>query len=126
MNNKRGRTKGLSLLEIILTLVLITVGILPIMQSMNSAAYLETVMDHRAIALQLAQEEMELIKAAASYAQVDNYASARANLGGEWADFDREVLIAGDPKEVRVKLTWGRSSEKESLELVTLMADYNY
>ena len=118
--------KGFSLLEIILTMMVLSIGTLSLIQAINTVVFPETQINHRGRAVLLAQEKMEEIKNAQNYSNIDNLASARVNLGGEFADFEREVVVNGDPKEVRVYLYWGPAGGEQYLRLVTLMADYNF
>ena len=74
----------------------------------------------------LAQEKMEEIKDATSYSNIDSFASARATLTGDFADFDREVTVSGDPKQVNVIVYWAVKGQDQSIDLVTLFTDYDY
>jgi hypothetical protein len=126
MKSKSGlRQSGFSLLEIIGTVLLLSLGILGIMRSLNMVLALESQMNNRRTALMLGEEKMEEIKSAPSYAAVDNFAVPRGPVG-EFASFEREVVIGGDPKEIRVNVYWGPTSDEQTLQLVTLMTDYNF
>jgi len=118
--------KGFTLLEILLTMVILVIGIMALLEAMNTVLFADGQTQHNLIAVQLAQEKMEEIKSVGSYAAIDGFIQARANLGGHFADFDREVGVSGDPKTVEVSVYWGPASQEQRLQLVTLMADYNY
>src|SRR5688572_29694609 len=91
---------GFSLIEIMLTIMVLALGILSITRSFNTALLSENQINNRRTARTLGEEKMEEIKNADSYAAIDGFASARTNLGGDFADFSREVIVNGDPKEV--------------------------
>jgi prepilin-type N-terminal cleavage/methylation domain-containing protein len=118
--------KGFTLLEMLLTIVLLTVGITSILQMVSMAMFADTNLENTTIARYLAQEKMEEIKDAATYTAIDGYASARTALTGNFADFDRAVTVTGDPKEVNVTVYWSAKGQNQSLSLVTLFADYDY
>ena len=118
--------KGFGLLEIILTILIFTVGMVSLLQAANSAIYADGHLTNLSLAIQLAQEKMEEIKGASSYAAVDGYALPRTNIGGDFAGFDREVAVSGDPKQVEVNVYWGLAGDEQTISLVTLVADYNF
>ena len=66
------------------------------------------------------------VKDAATYADIDGFASARATLTGDFADFDREVTVSGDPKQVDVNVYWTVKGQDQSVNLVTLFTNYDY
>ncbi|MCK5014684.1 MAG: type II secretion system protein [Candidatus Omnitrophica bacterium] len=118
--------KGFTLLEMLVTIVLLTVGITSILQIAGMAMFADTNLENVTIARYLAQEAMEEIKDAASYSDIDSFASERSSLTGDFADFDREVTISGDPKQVDVTVYWTVKGQDQSVELVTLFTDYDY
>jgi len=117
---------GFTLMEMLATILVFSVGILTLFQAINAVMYAENSMAKRMLAVSLAREKLEEIKAADSYAAIDNFISERSNMGGAWADFDREVLVSGDPKRVEVVLYWGAANDAQSLHMSTLMADYGF
>ncbi len=118
--------KGFTLLEILITIIILVVGVVVPMQMFSMGMFADTDVENATIALNLAQEKMEEIKDASSYVNIDSFASARANLGGDFADFDREVTVAGDPKQVNVIVYWTVKGQDQSINLVTLFTDYDY
>ena len=118
--------KGFTLLEMLVTIVLLTVGITSILQIAGMAMFADTNLENITIARYLAQEAMEEIKDAASYADIDSFASPRSTLTGEFADFDRTVTVSGDPKQVDATVYWTVKGQDQSVELVTLFTDYDY
>ena len=116
--------KGFTLLETLVTIVLLTAGIVSILSMVSTAMFANTNVEKATIARYLAQEKMEEIKDAASYADIDT--SARAALTGDYADFDREVTVSGDPKQVNVTVYWTIKGQDQNIDLVTLFTDYDY
>lgn len=110
----------------LLTIVLLTVGITSILHVAGMAMFADTNLEKMTIARYLLQESMEEIKGAASYSDIDDFASARASLSGDFADFEREVTVSGDPKQVDVTVYWTAKGQEQSAGLVTLFADYDY
>ena len=118
--------RGFTLLEMLVTIVLLTAGIVAILQMMSRTLYADSAVEHYTIAYYLAQERMEQIKDASSYANIDSYAQARTDLTGDYAAYDREVTVSGDPKQVNVIIYWSEGGQDQSVDLVTLLADYDY
>lgn len=122
--------KGFTLLEMLVTIVLLTVGITSILQMAAIAIFADTNLENVTIARYLAQETMEEIKGAASYSDIDNFILTRSSLTGvgnkDFVDFDREVTVSGDPKQVNVTVYWTVKGQDQSVELVTLFTDYDY
>ena len=118
--------KGFTLLEMLITIVLLTVGISSILHIASIAMFADTNIENTIIARYLAQEKMEEIKDAASYSAIDSFASTRTTLTGDFADFDRAVTVAGDPKQVDVTVYWTVKGQDQTVNLVTLFTDYDY
>lgn len=118
--------KGFTLFEMLVTIVLLTVGVVTLLSMMSASIFADTNGENAQIALYLAQETMENIKDASSYANIDSYASSRTSLTGDFADFDREVTVSGDPKQVDVIVYWTTGGADQSVDLVSLFADYDY
>lgn len=118
--------KGFTLIEMLITIVLLTVGVTSVLHMFSMAMFADAQAEKAVIARYLAQEAVEEIKDAASYADIDTFASARSSLSGDFADFDREVTVSGDPKQVDVTVYWSTKGQDQSVELVTLFADYDY
>ena len=118
--------KGFTLLEMLVTIVILTAGIVPVLQMMGTAMFAETNTENSLIAFYLAQERMETIKDASSYANIDSFAEARTAMTGDYAGFDRQVTVAGDPKQVNVIIYWSVKGQDQSVNLVSLFTDYDY
>jgi len=121
--------KGFTLLEILITIVLLTAGLTSILRAMSMGMAAESSVagsDNNAIAKYLAQEKMEEIKDASSYANIDSFIATKAALSGDYSNFERAVTVSGDPKEVNVIVYWIVNSIEQSIDLVTLFANYDY
>jgi len=118
--------KGFTLLEMLVTIVLLTVGVVALLQMMSISIFADTNTENSIIAFYLAQESMESIKDASSYANIDTFAATRASLSGNFADFDRAITVSGDPKQVNVIVYWSVKGADQSIDLVSLFADYDY
>lgn len=118
--------KGFTLLEVLITIVLLTAGIASVLHMISLAMFADSNFEKLTIARYLAQEAMEEIKDAADYDAIDGFAGARTSLTGDFADFDREVTVSGDPKQVDVTVYWTSKGTDQTVHLVTLFADYDY
>ncbi len=121
--------KGFTLLEILITIVLLTAGLTSILRAMSMGMAAESSLtgsENDAIAKYLAQEKMEEIKDASSYANIDSFVATKAALSGDYSNFERAVTVSGDPKQVNVIVYWMVNSIEQSIDLVTLFADYDY
>ena len=118
--------KGFTLLEMLVTIVLLTVGITSILRVVSMAMFADTDLENVITARYLAQETVEEIKDAASYSDIDNFNSVRSTLTGDFVDFDREVIVSGNPKQVDVTVYWTARGQDRSVDLVTLFTNYDY
>ena len=121
--------KGFTLLEILITIVLLTAGLTSILRAMSMGMAAESSVagsENNAIAKYLAQEKMEEIKDASSYANIDSFVAPKAVLSGDYSNFERAVTVSGDPKQVNVIVYWMVNSIEQNIDLVTLFADYDY
>jgi len=122
------RKSGFTLIEVLVTLVVVAIGLASILPMLSAGIFGDSSAADITIALNLAQEKMEEVRASATYAGIDGFASAKSGLGGDFSRFQREVTVASDPKEVNVIIYWEvRGPEGEhSLTLASLFADYDY
>jgi hypothetical protein len=124
---KGGRaTKGFSIVEVLISVVLLTAGTVSVLSMFSTGMRADVNAERSMIALVLAQEEMEAIKGAASWNAIDAFIAPRANMGGEYADFDKEVAVSGDPKLVEVTIYWNAAGQEQTAGLATLFTNYNY
>ena len=119
--------KGFTLLEMLIPVILLTVGITSILRIFSMVMIADTNLENVTIARYLAQEAMEEVKDADSYLDIDDFASERTDLTGDFDDFDRAVTVSGgDPKQVDVIVYWTEKGQDKSVDLVTLFTDYDY
>jgi prepilin-type N-terminal cleavage/methylation domain-containing protein len=119
-------TTGFTLLEMLVSVVLLAVGTLATLKMFGIGMMADTNIEHSTVALALAQGEMESIKNAGTWDAIDSFAAGSTNLGGQFAEFNQEVIVSGDPKNVQVIISWNDRAGVQNLELDTLMTDYNY
>lgn len=124
--NTEVSVQGFTLLEMLITIVLLVTGVVILLQVMSIGMFSDVNTENSLIALRLAQEKIEEVKDATSYAQIDTFAVSRANLGGDFSDFDRQVTVTSDPKEVNVSVFWDIRGQEQSVLLTSLFADYDY
>ncbi len=118
--------KGFSLIEVIITIVLLTVGVISILQMFSIGLFADAETENQTTAFYLAQEKMEEVRDASSYANIDSFAASKTALTGSFIDFSREVTVSGTPKQVNVIVYWNVKGAEQSVDLVSLFADYNY
>jgi prepilin-type N-terminal cleavage/methylation domain-containing protein len=117
------KKRGFTLIEIMVAVALIVIGITAVVKTMSTALLASSVIDIQATALSLAQEKMQEIKNASTYAAVDGYATAAVSVTGFTA-YTREVLVsAGPPKQVTVNVNLAIKSQTITVSLVTLIAN---
>lgn len=117
---------GFTLLEMLIAVVLLVVGTVATLNTFVLGMRADANIEHSTIALALAQGEMELIKNADSWAAIDSFASPNMNIGGNYPDFNQEVIVNGDPKDVQVIIYWNAQGVVQNLKLDTLLTNYNY
>ena len=126
INKVIGREAGFTILEMIMSVLLLVIGTIAILSMFSIAIATDANIEKSTVALGLAQETMESIKDAGSWADLDNFVFPKANIGGDYSDFDREVTVSGDPKQVDVIVYWYARGEEQQIDLATLFSNYNY
>lgn len=116
MQQKRERhCHGFTLLEILITVLLLIVGVVAVVRAMGSGTSADYYVEAQAIALQLAQEQMEEVKAL-PFSDIGEI--PRGDDIDGFPGYQREVLVEGtDPKTVTVNVYW---TLKDTEQLVTL------
>gem|GEM_PF-2469429 len=117
---------GFTILEMVVSILLLVVGTVATLDMFGIGMRADASIENSTIALALAQEEMELIKDAGSWDAIDSFASPRTNMEGDYLDFDKEVVVSGDPKNVQVIIYWNARGVDQTLQLSTLFTNYNY
>ncbi len=135
---KRGR-RGFTLLEMLLTMIVIAVGMMGVMQLFENAARGALQADLNGIATVLAREKLERIavdKVRDGYAAIDAGDYPQENFSEEFSPYVRttEIIeVSGDDlvtpeadsgfKRVAVTVRWG-GQLSERITIATIFADY--
>ncbi len=122
-NDERRTTKrGFTLLEILITIVILTVGIVAITSAFSSGIFAATDVGKVERALNIGQAKMEEIKDTAFASLADSGPTADAN----FPDFNVTVNVAEgeDPMQVDVTVAWNAKGGQPSVTLTTLVANY--
>lgn len=116
-----GRSQGFTLLEVLVTLVVLTGGIIALSQAINTGILASTDVEDVDLALNIAQAKLEEVKNT-SFA---NIASSGAAADSNFSDFTVTVDVSGtDPKTVTVTVAWNVKGGSTSVALTTLAANY--
>ncbi|MBF0522287.1 MAG: hypothetical protein HQL24_04435 [Candidatus Omnitrophica bacterium] len=111
---------GFTLLELLLTVALLVVGVVSVVSALSAGVTTDQSVEGQAIALTLAQEEMETLKDS-SWASVS--AAGQSQVSG-FPDYNQEILVSGDdPKEVTVNVYWAFKGVQQKVSLVTLLTN---
>ena len=113
--------KGFTLLEILLAVVLLTFGIVAVVSVMSKGLYIDTYVNNKVIALNLAQDKVEEIKAM-DFADIAD--EALATVSG-FTGYTREVdmtALQTDLKKVVVNVYWEYKGVNQAVTLVTLIS----
>jgi len=116
--NRRSAEAGFTLIELMVTLVLISIGILALsgVQTRSSSDVYDTGRHERALAL--AQEQIEVARAA-GYA----LAASTAGTSGGFAWATQVDTVSADMKQVAVTVTWNDRTRVRNLQLQTLLSE---
>lgn len=123
--------KGFTLLEVLLATVLIVFGVVAVVSAMAAGVYTDSSIEGQAIALNLAQEEMEAIKNI-PYANINttNFPTGLIPLTGSFANYSRQVTFlpsasgtnSNPTTQVTVYVSWQLGLMQSSVSLTTLLA----
>lgn len=107
-------------------MAIFSISVVVILHIFSLTITVDESIEREGIALQLSQEEIESIRAASTYADIDSYAMARGPVSGGFDAFEKEVLIGSDPKQVAVTVYWEEKGVEQSLSLTTLISDFGF
>lgn len=113
--------RGFALLELLLTILLLTSGLVALFEAMSIGIFAAGDNENSLVALDLAAEKMEEIKSA-SYAGIA--AEAKAQVSG-FPVFQRDVAVTTPQtnlKEVTVTVYWNTKSDELNVSLVTYVS----
>jgi prepilin-type N-terminal cleavage/methylation domain-containing protein len=112
---------GFTLLEILITLVILSTGVLAIAHSFTVGMFVSTDVENVDLALNIAQAKMENLENTAYASLADSGPTTDSN----FSNFDVTVDVSGsEPIQVDVKVEWDTKGGTPSLTLTTLRADY--
>lgn len=114
--------KGFTLLEILITIIILTVGITAISQAFSTGMLGSTDVENVDLALNIAHAKMEEIKNTAFASLADSGPAQDAN----FTNFNVSVDVAegDDPMQVDVSVAWNAKGGQPSITLTTLVTDY--
>lgn len=114
--------KGFTLLEVLITVIILTVGIVAILWAFSAGMYATTDIENVDLALNIAQAKMEEIKNT-PFANLQDYGpTADPN----FANFNVSVNVAEgqSPMQVDVTVAWQVKGGQTSISLTTLITNY--
>ena len=115
------RSRGFTLLEVLLTVVLLTLGVIALSQGFSTGMLASTEVENVDLALNIAQAKMETVKDTA-FAGI---ASSGPTADPNFSNFNVTVNVTGaDPKTVGVTVAWNVQGGSTRVILTTLMANY--
>ena len=115
------RKSGFTLLEVLLTLVLLTVGVTFLSQAFSTGMLASTDVENVDLASNIAQAKMEELKNTSFAGLSSSGPTADAN----FSNFNVTVSVTGtDPKQIDVTVSWNVQGGSPSIKLTTLRANY--
>lgn len=124
----REKNKGFTLLEILLAIVIVSIGISALIGAYNAGILFSSDIENTDIALNIARQKMEEIKN--KNTSFDSIVDAGPSTDAVFQDFSLEVatsFVAGtsnEMKQVDVIVTWDAPGGQANITLTTLVADY--
>lgn len=116
-----GRSQGFTLLEVLVTLVVLTGGMIALSQAINTGILASTDVEDVDLALNIAQAKLEEVK----NTSFSNIASSGAAADSNFSDFTVTVDVSGtDPKTVTVTVAWNVKGGSTDVALTSLAANY--
>lgn len=116
------RSGGFTLLEVLVTVIVLTSGVIAVMWALNAGMYAATDAENVDLALAIAQARMEVVKNTPFAGLVDSGPAADPNFSA----FSVTVSVAEgqDPMRVDVTAAWNEKGGQSSLALTTLVTNY--
>ena len=117
----RSRKSGFTLLEVLATLVVITLGMIALTQAFSTGMRAATDVENEDLALNIAQAKMEELKNTTFAGLASSGPTADAN----FSNYNVTVSVTGtDPKQIDVTVDWNVQGSSTNVVLTTLRANY--
>ena len=115
------KKNGFSLIEVLITLILLTIGVVTISRAFSTGLFASTDVENIDLALNIAQAKMEEIKNTAFASLADSGPTADSN----FSRFNVTVNVSEgqDPMQVAVTVSWSVKGGQNSIILTTLVAN---
>lgn len=122
-------TRGFSLLEILLAIVLLTIGVIAISQAFNAGLFAATDVENTELALGIAQAKLESFYGATGGVADESRHDVDQDgfIGGIYEDKNFQLEVQTDdnnPEEVDVVVYWDAKGDEVSITLTTYITDY--
>ena len=116
---------GFTLLEILITIIILTVGVIALSQAYSSGLFVVTDIENVGLALNIAQAEMEQIRGK-DFSQIVADGDSGPAPEGNFSNFEVWIDIAEghDPMQVEVIVSWEAKGGQANVALTTLVANY--
>ncbi len=113
---------GFTLLEVIITIIILTIGVIAIISAFNSGIFASSDVENVDLALNIAQGKMEELRTQAFASLADSGPTADPN----FQNFNVSVNVAEgqNPMQVDVAVNWNVKGGQTGITLTTLVADY--
>ena len=114
------------MLEILITIIVLTVGTIALMQAFSTGLLASTDVENVDLALNIAQANMEMIRDQ-SFTDIDTDAEISAlvsNHGFSNFTVSADVNEGQNPMQVDVTVAWNVKGGQTSVDLTTLVVDY--
>lgn len=123
---RRTMKKGFTLLEVLISLIILVVGVIAIIWAFSSGIFASTDVENVDLALNIAQANMETIKDKA-FADIDTdieISSLVSNQGFSDFTVTGDVAEGNNPMQVDVTVAWNVKGGQTNVTLTTLVVDY--
>ncbi len=116
------KNRGFTLLEVLIALIILTIGVTAIIWAFSAGMYATTDVENVDLALNIAQAKMEQIKNTPFANLQDSGPTADPN----FANFNVSVNVAEgqNPMQVDVTVAWNVKGGSTNITLTTLVANY--